>query len=109
MGAFAQSSIVPYSTIQSDALLSYRKPLAEKCLHQYSVYDPQSGLSHWLHTLEGNAKAAVIGTFHGLAPKHLQRYLNEFRFCFNRRFFHGNLFFRLLNSIARSQPCRFLR
>jgi transposase-like protein len=105
IGAFAQSSIVPNSTIQSDALLSYRKPLAEKYLHQYNVFDPQSDLLHWLHTLVGNAKAAVNGTFHGLAPKHLQRYLDEFCFRFNRRFFNGNIFFRLLNSVACSQPC----
>lgn len=105
IGAFAQNNIIPHSAIQSDALPSYRKPLVEKYLHQFSVYNPQSGLLHWLHTLVGNAKVAVNGTFHGLAPKHLQRYLDEFCFRFNRRFFGGNLFFRLLNAVACSQPC----
>lgn len=43
-----------------------------------------------------NAKAFVGGTFHGLAPKHLQSYLDEFCFRTNRRNFEGQLFNRLL-------------
>ena len=34
-----------------------------------------------------NVKAFIGGTFHGLSPKHLQSYLNEFCFRTNRRQF----------------------
>ncbi len=34
----------------------------------------------------GNLDAWLLGTHHGVSPKHLQGYLNEFVFRFNRRF-----------------------
>ena len=46
----------------------------------------------------GNAKAFIIGTYHGLGAKHLQAYLDEFCFRFNRRHGEGLLFDRLLNA-----------
>lgn len=105
IGAFAQHNIQQGTTIQSDGLSSYRKPLASKYLHQYEKYDPDSGLLHWLHTIIGNSKAVVNGTFHGLGSKHLQHYLDEFCFRFNRRYFHGNLFLRLAHAVVRAHPC----
>jgi len=53
---------------------------------------------HWVHTIIANAKAFIIGTFHGLDVKHLQAYLNEFCYRFNRRYWRGQLFNRLLNA-----------
>ena len=38
-----------------------------------------------IHKAFGNLKAWLIGTHHGVDPKHLQAYLNEFVFRFNRR------------------------
>jgi hypothetical protein len=105
IGSFAHDNIQPGSTIQSDGLLSYRKPLADNYTHQYEIYDPDTGLLHWLHTIIGNAKASVNGTFHGLGGKHLQHYLDEFCFRFNRRYFHGNLFMRLAHAVVRAKPC----
>ena len=39
----------------------------------------------WAHSVFGNLKAWLRGTFHGVSPKHFQRYLDEFVFRFNRR------------------------
>ena len=39
-----------------------------------------------VHRVIGNLKAWIIGTFHGVSPKHMQAYLNEYAFRFNRRF-----------------------
>ncbi|MBW2667780.1 MAG: transposase, partial [Deltaproteobacteria bacterium] len=36
------------------------------------------------------------GTFHGVSPKHLQRYLHEFVFRFNQRWHENELFSRVL-------------
>ena len=39
-----------------------------------------------IHRVFGNLKAWIVGTFHGVSPKHMQAYLNEYVFRFNRRF-----------------------
>ena len=52
----------------------------------------------WIHTLISNLKSFVTGTFHGLDSRHLQRYLHEFCYRFNRRKFVGEGFNRLLHS-----------
>jgi hypothetical protein len=39
----------------------------------------------WAHTVFGNPKTWLTRTFHGVSPKHLQRYLDEFVFRFDRR------------------------
>ncbi len=105
IGAFARQNIQHGSVIQSDALPSYRKPLAEGYIHHFEVYEPTSGLLHWLHTIIGNVKTSVNGTYHGLGDKHFQRYLNEFCFRFNRRHFNSNLFLRLAHAVVRANPC----
>jgi hypothetical protein len=39
-----------------------------------------------IHVVFGNLDAWLLGTHHGFGTKHLQGYLNEFVFRFNRRF-----------------------
>ena len=39
----------------------------------------------WVHRIFANLKAWEIGVYHGLRAKHLQSYLDEFVFRFNRR------------------------
>lgn len=75
IGEFAKGYIKEGSTVQTDAYHSYRKPLSVKYLHEYQVFDADSDMLKWLHTIIGNAKAFVSGTFHGLGSKHLQRFL----------------------------------
>lgn len=43
-----------------------------------------------------NLKTWIDGTFHGVGKHHLQTYLNEFMFRFNRRFFRAVSFLSLL-------------
>ena len=49
----------------------------------------------------GNAKAFILGTYHGLPKKNLQEYLVEFCYRFSRRHF-TDLCDRLTNAIALS-------
>jgi transposase-like protein len=56
----------------------------------------------WVHTLASNAKAFLLGTFHGIGKKHLQAYLDEFCYRFNRRKWEGQLFDRLVTACANS-------
>lgn len=104
---FVESSVSKGSVVQSDAYHSYRKPLAEKYQHEYQVFDSDSDLLHWLHIIIGNAKAFVNGTYHGLDEKHMQRYLDEFCYRFNRRHFREEIFSRLLVAVVLSSPLRF--
>lgn len=74
---FAEKNIVGGSIVHTDAYSGYRKPMAAKYLHRYGVYDPDSEMLKWLHIVIGNSKSFVLGTFHGLGKKHLQRYLDR--------------------------------
>lgn len=102
IGDFAKANIAKGSTIQSDAYRSYRKPLADDFDHQYEKFDSDADMLKWLHTIAGNAKAFVNGTFHGLGSKHLQSYLDEFCYRFNRRNHRSEIFSRLIYSVAKS-------
>ena len=50
-----------------------------------------------------NAKSFLLGTYHGIGKKHLQRYFDEFDFRFNRRFWPKQLFPRLVRAVAVSK------
>jgi len=103
---FAKVNICEQSTIQTDAYHSYRKPLAQKYFHEYDVFSPDSEMLKWLHILIGNAKAFVGGTSHGLDSKHLQCYLDEFSYRFNRRKL-PDIFANFCSADIASTPLRF--
>jgi len=90
--------------IHTDALSTYQGLTIRA--HQ-SVKAYQADLSEafrWVHTLIRNAKAFLAGTYHGIGPKHLDAYLAEFCYRFNRRFWHGQLFDRLLYASIHGNP-----
>jgi len=49
-----------------------------------------------VHLVFSNLKTWLAGTHHGVSHQHLQAYLNEFTFRFNRRFYPFNAFRSLL-------------
>lgn len=58
-----------------------------------------------IHLIFSNLKAWLNGVHHGVSPDHLQAYLNEFVFRFNRRFYPFNAFRSLLGlSVAAESP-----
>ena len=93
---FADDNLTPGSTVETDGYKSYRKPLEKDYTHHAENFSPDSDHLKWLHTLTGNAKAFINGTYHGTSTKHLQMYLSKFCYRFNRRRFHGDIFDRLL-------------
>ena len=58
----------------------------------------------WLHTFIGNMKRMILGTYHSVAPKHLDNYLAEFVYRANRRWMEANLFDRLLVAAVTGKP-----
>ena len=98
---FANSAIEKGSTIHSDGYRSYI-PALQEYKHEHKVYDPNSGMLHWLHIVISNAKSFILGTYHGLPHDNLQHYLDEFAFRFSRRMFGGELTLRLALAVAQS-------
>ena len=98
---FAQTSIEKGSTILSDGYRSYSPALAGYD-HRPKAYAPDSGMLRWLHIMIGNAKAFILGTYHGLPQKYLGDYLNEYCFRFSRRNFGAHLLDRLVIAVSNS-------
>ena len=55
-----------------------------------------------IHITFGNLDAWLLGTHHGVSSQHLQAYLNEFVFRFNRRFWPMVAFDSLLGIAVRT-------
>jgi transposase-like protein len=96
----AQETIAPGATIRTDGLSAYNKLNNEGYVQQGEKFDPKQKPEHlhWIHVIISNLKALIVGTYHGLDKKHLQRYFDEFCYRFNRRHFGKQLFNRLLEA-----------
>jgi len=57
-----------------------------------------------VHLVFSNFKTWLLGTHHGTSQHHLQAYLNEHVFRFNRRFYPMTSFNSLLGLSARTIP-----
>lgn len=93
--------IKPHATIKTDALRAYNIIKEQGFTHQKEkVGTPEnaSKVLPWVHILISNCKAILRGTHHGVSIKHLQQYLTEFCYRFNRRFWQGQLFERMLTA-----------
>jgi len=103
--SFVKSSIAPGSVIRTDGLNVYRRLSSLGFSHEAIVAGrDKSNLLQWVHIIIYNAKAFITGTFHGLDDKHIQLYLNEFCYRFNRRHREPELFDRLLLACIVSPP-----
>ncbi|MDP2982666.1 MAG: IS1595 family transposase [Candidatus Latescibacter sp.] len=84
---FALRAIEEDQTIHTDDFPSYNV-LNAVFHHLGETVKPHEAMDKlpWVHILIGNAKSFIRGTYHGVSHKHLQSYLNEFCYRFNRRF-----------------------
>lgn len=93
---FVRENIEPGSKIQTDDLDIYNSLADLGVKHEeYPIVSGEKPLP-WVHTIISNAKAFLLGTYHRFGRKHLQSYLDEFCYRFNRRFWEDQLFDRLL-------------
>ncbi|MHB0980491.1 MAG: IS1595 family transposase [Thermoleophilia bacterium] len=98
--ALAEELIEPGSTIRTDGFTGYKHLARAGYQHERRVQDgPRSAgeLLPWVHTVISNFKRWQLDVFHGVSPKHLQAYLDEFCYRLNRREVRLDLFRRLLN------------
>lgn len=106
---FAKKLIEKGTIIQTDGLNWYKKPLSYGYIHDARNMKANT-YPDWLisiHIIIGNVKNFINGTYHGLGTKHLQAYLDEFSYRFNRRSFHSQLFNRLLFATLSAKPISF--
>lgn len=97
---FLAKNIAQGSTVETDSYRSYIQPLREGYNQISEDFNPDTEHLLWIHTIIGNAKALLNGTYHGTCTKHLQMYLSEFCYRFNRRDFHGEIFDHLITAAA---------
>ena len=107
--AFVQGHIEPGSTVHTDGWEGYRE-LAGYA-HQASPLRGQPKLASQLlprvHRVISLLKRWLLGTHQGaVSPAHLDYYLDEFTFRFNRRAsrYRGKLFYRLLQQAVATAP-----
>ena len=92
--------------IKSDGLNVY-KHLSDSTIYKHTQVTNDSENLPWVHKIISNAKSFILGTYHGLGKKHLQSYLSEFAYRFNRRFWQSQLFDRLLNACVLNKGLTF--
>lgn len=98
--AFVKTEVEAGATIRTDGLSVY--PSLEKQGYVHDREPVKKRKAHLVlphvHTYISNLRAFVQGTHHGLAETHLQQYLDEFCYRFNRRHRRGEMFDRLLRA-----------
>ncbi len=109
---FIHQSIEPGSTVVTDGLQSYRE--LEGYVHDRQIQKHQpTDAEHLLprvHRVISLLKRWLLGTHQGaIAQKHLDDYLDEFTFRFNRRksASRGKLFYRLAQQSVQLSPSPF--
>ena len=97
---FVEEAVAPGAIVITDAAPSYAglEKLGYAHLPVVEANDPKVAEEYLpiIHLAFSNLKSWLRGTHHGVSPQHLQAYLNEFAFRFNRRFYPFNAFRSLL-------------
>lgn len=99
--SFARESVVQGTRVVTDDWGGYDR-LDIDCGIKHTAFaersDPEIAEKNLplIHLVFSNLKAWLLGTHHAVSDRHLQAYLNEYVFRFNRRFYPFNAFRSLL-------------
>src|SRR5277367_4962915 len=87
MEAFVRATVKPGATLLTDGHASY--PGLTDYRHDPRVVGKMAAhvVLPWIHRVFALMKRWGLGTYHGLRRKHVDTYLNEFVFRYNRRFY----------------------
>lgn len=109
--AFIVAHVEPGSTVTTDGLASYRPACGDDYTHRPMPIGPSGQQAHELlpgvHRVAALTQRWLLGTHQGgVKPEHMQAYLDEFTFRFNRRRSRtrGMLFYRLLEQAVQAPP-----
>jgi len=98
---FTKENIKPTATVRTDGYPSNNGVNGHAKLEK-KVTPPEfvDEWLPWVHVAMANLKRFILGTFHGTSRVYIQKYLNEFCYRFNRRFWEGQIPLRLLTLCA---------
>ena len=100
LGGFIERNVVPGATLITDDWNGYAKLGENGYFHTAVAERGNMQVAETflpiIHLVFSNLKTWLRGIHHGVSPQHLQAYLNEFTFRFNRRFYPFNAFRSLL-------------
>jgi len=101
--AFIRANIAPGTTLITDGHRSYLGLRGYR--HDPRTVGPMAGhvALEWIHRVFALLKRWSLGTYHGLRLKHIDRYLNEFVFRYNRRY-HRHVSFEHILGLAAQHP-----
>ena len=101
---FLGASLAAGATARTDGWAGY--PGAAELAHDPHVVAGMAAhvVLPWVHRVFSNLKTWALGVYHGLRRNHLQAYLDEFVFRFNRRHSRHAAFTRLLRLGLAAQP-----
>ncbi len=103
---FVLANVAPGAEVRTDGWIGYDPLAAQGYRHEAVAVrrDQAKADKHlpMIHVAFGNLDAWLLGTHHGVSPKHLQAYLNEYVFRFNRRFWPGIAFDSVLEIAVRT-------
>ncbi len=99
LGSFVRQRVSPGTVVITDGLPSY-SCLEADYQHDKIIFKEHKKKGELLpkvHIVIANLKMWLRGTFNRYPEKHIQRYLDEFVFRFNRRWKLENIFDKLIN------------
>jgi transposase-like protein len=105
--AFIKEVVKPASLVRTDGWAGYRGLKACGFKHEVQIMKDDLNLMPRVHRVASLLKRWLLGTHQGAAsPEHLDYYLDEFTFRFNRRHSasRGKLFYRLVQQAAAHAP-----
>ena len=106
--AFVRANVKPGTTLVTDGHASY-PGLSGDYRHDPRVIGKMAAnvVLPWSHRAFSLMKRWALGTYHGLRRKHVDAYLNEFVFRYNRRFYRHVSFEAMLGLAARHEPASY--
>ena len=104
LGPFLKASLEPGTNLLSDGWSAYA-PAGKGFQHEPVTQKMPSDAGNVLplvHLQFNNFKSWLNGTFHGVSPKHLPAYLQEWNYRFNRRSLISDLFRYVMRRMTHS-------
>jgi transposase-like protein/predicted RNA-binding Zn-ribbon protein involved in translation (DUF1610 family) len=105
--AFIRANVKSGATLLTDGHSSY--PGLSGYRHDPRTVGKMAGhiVLPWIHRVFSLMKRWGLGTYHGLRDKHLDAYLNEFVFRYNRRFYRHASFEAVLGIASQREPASY--
>jgi len=104
MQSFCEKNLLESTAIATDGLQTYKALPGRSVTVKTRPYMEAHVSLPWIHRVFSNLKTWALGVYHGLRRKHIQRYLDEFVFRWNRRRLFRSAFDTLIGIGTRLPP-----